>query len=504
MSERKEIAKKSIIITALDQIITYFLNFLSRKVFLMTIGVGYLGLNSTLAQILGTLSVSELGIQAVIIYRLYKPMVEKNQPEVCQIVSVIRYLYHYVAGFIFLGSLVVVPFLPCLINDVIISWDIIYIAWLMMALTTTLSYTMNYNSTVLFADQKQYIYQRIHLVLNAAMVSINLFLLYFLQNYLLFLAVGLANTLMSNFVLLYLRRKLYPWIAMVNPSKELIKDVGRSTLDVFAGRIAGYMLNSTSYMVISIFISTTMVGYVSNYTTLFVALSFIISNICGPIQALVGNMLVSRDHHDIEAFVKKFGYSLYAIGSVMILMAALLIDDFVTIFYGGEYVLDWFVVYILVLELYVTQTQIAAGIILDADGQFRIERQFYIKAAILTGGLCVAGAVYLGVSGVLGGLLTGRLYLWWSRSYYCFKYVIKDMGKPFRRYIGYHLSWLILFLILWQSLEKAFHFWGTEVSLLTMVAKGIVILFVAVFVQWLFFGRTAEFQYLSAFLHKSR
>ena len=255
-------------------------------------------------------------------------------------------------------------------------------------------------------------------------------------------------------------------------------------------------------MVISAFISTTAVGYVSNYTTISIAVGYIISNICGPIQALVGNMLAGRDGREMVGFTKRLGYAIYALGAVLILLMALLIDDFVELFYGKEYILDSIILYLLVAELYITQNQSATGLMLDAAGKFHIERQFYIKSAVLTVVLSVLGALAMGVPGVLGGILSGRIYLWWCRGYYCHKYVIKDTGKAFRQFLFYQAEWLLTFLVTWQLLRFAFKMMFLGISLEVMILKAIIILLVAVIMQIVVFGRTAEFSYLKGFFYK--
>ena len=164
MNKRKKIARSSIIISTLEQISAYVLSFVARRIILVTIGIEYLGLNATLAQMLGALSVTELGVQGVIIYRLYKPVAQNDHKSVCELISIIRKFYQIIALIIVIGSIVLLPFLRLIITNINVSWNTIYVAWFMMALSSALSYTMNYNSVVLFADQKQYIYQAIHLV----------------------------------------------------------------------------------------------------------------------------------------------------------------------------------------------------------------------------------------------------------------------------------------------------------------------------------------------------
>lgn len=496
MNARRDIARKSVMITAIGQVSSYILSFFSRKMVLMTLGVDYLGLNSTITQMLGTLSVSELGIQTVIIYKLYKPVVEGDRRGICEIMGVIRFLYRVVAAFILAASLVMIPFLQWMITDVSIPWSRIYLAWIMMACTTALSYTMNYNSTILFADQKQYLYQGIHLVLNITLVAVNCVLLYVVRSYFLFLAIGMVNTIAGNGVLLLLRRKLYPWVRYVKASKELVKDITRSALDVFAGKVSAYVFNSTDHIVISALISTALVGYAGNYTTIFLAGTYLISSLCGPIQAMVGNMLAAGGDLDIAGFMKRFSYAIYFIGVTLIIPTALLVDDFITLFYGLAYRMDKTVVYLLVADMYISQAQSSTGVMLDAGGQFSVERRFYIVSSVINIFCSVVGALSIGLAGVFLGTVIGRSYLWVSRAYNCHKYIVKNTGRRFCAYIFYNAIWLSVFLATFVLLRIGFDQFLSEVSILMFIVKGAIAVAATIGVQFLLFGRTQEFQYL--------
>lgn len=495
MNNRRTIARKSIVITSMEQFFTYLLSFISRRIMLITIGVDYLGLNSTLSQILGALSVTELGIQGVIIYRLYKPVVEGNRKSICELMSVIRSFYRIVTMIIFAGAIGLVPFLRLLITDVTIPWSQVYMAWLMMALASALSYTMNYNSVILFADQKQYIYESIHLVLNISIVCINIILLYNVQSYFLYLLLNVVNTMSGNVVLLILRRNLYPWIRYTKVSKELVKDVAGSTMDMFAGRISGYVFNSTDNIVISALISTAVVGYIGNYTTITRAVAGLISSLCGPIQALIGNMLAGEGNTQLARFVKKYSYVLYVIGILLIIPTALLLDDFVILIYGGQYVQDNIIVYLLITELYITMAQASTGAMLDADGQFHIQKHFYAVSAIINIVLSVIGAITIGLAGVILGTIIGRIYLWLCRAYYCYKNVVKNTHEELVRYTLYNVKLLAVFVGSLILLRLSYTIWLTDVSIVLFIVKGTIAVAVVTAIQTLVFGKTDEFQY---------
>ena len=74
---RTENSIKNIFSGFASNIVTSLLSFVSRTVFIKTIGKLYLGVNGLLSNVLGLLSLTELGIGLAINYSLYKPLAEK-------------------------------------------------------------------------------------------------------------------------------------------------------------------------------------------------------------------------------------------------------------------------------------------------------------------------------------------------------------------------------------------------------------------------------------------
>ena len=90
MSSTDSRVKKSLL-NARVNLIFYFLvlilSFFSRKIFLNTLGPDFMGLTGTLTNILGMLSIAELGIGTSISFHLYKPIREENYTQINEYLS---------------------------------------------------------------------------------------------------------------------------------------------------------------------------------------------------------------------------------------------------------------------------------------------------------------------------------------------------------------------------------------------------------------------------------
>lgn len=90
------------------------------------LGADFVGLTSTLQNLLGFLNLAELGIGSAIGFVLYKPLFDRNELKINEIVSVFGYLYRWI-GFIILGAgLILACFLPLIFRIRILRRELFF------------------------------------------------------------------------------------------------------------------------------------------------------------------------------------------------------------------------------------------------------------------------------------------------------------------------------------------------------------------------------------------
>ena len=132
---RTENSIKNIIMNFLYNILNYGLRFISRIIFVKTLAEVYLGVNGLLSNVLGILSLTELGIGTAIGYSLYEPLAKKDNDKISSLMQFYKKAYHIIAIIVLLLGLVLLPVLPYLIKDTadIENLNIIYIIFLLNA-----------------------------------------------------------------------------------------------------------------------------------------------------------------------------------------------------------------------------------------------------------------------------------------------------------------------------------------------------------------------------------
>ena len=88
---------KNIAIAMISQLIIIILGFVSRKVFIDSLGTDYLGINGLLTNVLSMLSLVEGGMGVSIVYHLYKPLAQDDIPQVISLVQFYKKVYGYLA-----------------------------------------------------------------------------------------------------------------------------------------------------------------------------------------------------------------------------------------------------------------------------------------------------------------------------------------------------------------------------------------------------------------------
>ena len=86
------------------------LNFVCRTIFIYTLGKTYLGVSGLFSNILSIMSLAELGIGDAIVYKMYKPVAEKDYEQIKSYMQFYKKAYWIIGSFIFCVGLLLTPF----------------------------------------------------------------------------------------------------------------------------------------------------------------------------------------------------------------------------------------------------------------------------------------------------------------------------------------------------------------------------------------------------------
>ena len=98
------------------QVLTMLLGFVTRTVFIYTLGKSYLGISGLFQNVLQILSITDLGLESAIVFSLYKPLAEKDEMKIASIMALYKKAYRVIGLIVFCVGLCLMPALPFLIK----------------------------------------------------------------------------------------------------------------------------------------------------------------------------------------------------------------------------------------------------------------------------------------------------------------------------------------------------------------------------------------------------
>ena len=390
--------------------------FILRKVFLSALGLDYAGLESVFANILSLLSLAELGVGPAITYRLYKPLAQGDRREVALLMGAYRRFYRIIALVITIIGIVFSFFLPYIIKNTPIHTEKLYIYFYLYLLQTSASYLLAYKRSILLADQEQYVTVIVDIIFNILQFIIRLLVLYYTQNYSLYLVFGIIRVVVGNAVISRICDRNYPFLIdnewnKKSDIKSKMKDMSQDIGYILFHKIGHYVYYSTDGIVISSFLGLAKAGLLSNYNMIVGVISNLIIQCSSAIQASVGNLvsLTKEDKDAVQLLLKRLNYLYYSILSFCTICLFCLLSPFVRLWLGEDYVISQGVVLVICINLFVFCFHQPIANLYTVTGLFKEDKITSPAAAILNLVVSVLTVKEYGLIGVYIGTILGSL-----------------------------------------------------------------------------------------------
>ena len=407
---------KNIVASVGYQIVNIVLSFVSRTVFINVLGVGYLGINGLFNDVLSMLNMADLGFSTAMTFSMYKPLAEKDYDTLAGLTCFYKKVYRIIALLIAGIGVALIPLLPYLVN-LQQEIDHLVLYYLLFLASNVASYLVTYKTTVLYADQKNYIllkYTAIWSIMQTATLTV---VLYVTHNYIVFLVMQVLFVYSMNFHKSYVAQKRYPFInKKVKLPKEkksaIFKDVGSA----FLYKISNVMLTATDNSLISVIIGTEMVGYYSNYQIIILKLSNIVSTLFSSLIASLGNLIVKEDSEHRYAIFKIMQSVSAILSSFCVTCLFLLEEDFIRVWLGPQFTLGMFTLTAIVFNFYFTISVMPVTTFREAAGLFRKTKYIMVCTAVLNIVFSIILGKLIGLAGILFATSLSKIltYFWYE------------------------------------------------------------------------------------------
>lgn len=486
--------KKSIVNIAgnlTQQIVAIILNFVSRTVFIRTLGVEYLGIKGLFSDILGLLSMVDLGLNTAMIYSFYKPLAEKDERKISALTTFYKKIYNIIALLAGAAGIALTPFVRYIVNT---ERDIpnLEIYFLFSVAGIVASYLWVYKTSILTADQKNYYISRIQIVTTFIKTILQICVLCLFESYAAYLALGVAFNCITNIIASKKSERLYPYIRKKEVLNKREKRAIFSTLkSVFIFKISSVLINATDNTLISVIVGTVAVGYYSNYLMINTKLIALFSLFFTSITASIGNLIMREDSKKkYEIFACEQAISFMFCGVIVPCYIGL-INDLIIVWLGREFCLSNIVVFMVALNLYMSCAMQPLWSYREATGLYTKTKWVMAVCAALNIVLSIALGIHLGVAGILLASVISRVvtYVWYEPKLLFGIYFERSSAVYFR---GLILNFILVVILGMVSMKISqmlpVYSWGL------LIVKGAAYALVSAFIILFFYYPTQGFQ----------
>lgn len=477
-------------------VLTIFLGFFTRKVFVDEVGVEYLGLNGLLSNILGVMTLLEGGFAASVVYNLYKPLADDDRPAILALLQLYRKVYRYIAVGVCAFGLAIYPFLKYFIAD-ISQLDYVGVVYIIFLFNSLIQYFTAYKWALINTSQKNYKLVSINMVYQVGLSVAKILILVYTKNYILYLVVESVFGILLNVAMVMKCNRMFPYVVNA-PRYTVDKSVKQKIITnmkaLFLHSLGGYFMHSTDNIVISAYIGVGIIGLYSNYTLLISTVKSFASQALSSFSESVGHLLASESSDYAYKVFKTIFFVNFVVISVPVVVTATSIQPFITFWLGEQYRLSTVTLAVILVNFYVDGMRSSALTFKVKSGIFTQDRFTPLLQGLINLGLSLLLVRFWGLTGVLAATAISIMAIaFWQWPRLIYKHTFhRPVGSYFRKYFGYTMA----FLVAMTLSVFVCGLYELESPLLQAMCNAVVSLALTAVTYYLLFARTPEFRSL--------
>ncbi len=422
---------------AIPQIVILLIGFFKIKIFIKLLGNDQVGLYQLYGQIMAYLILVEGGVGTAILFRLYKPIKEKNNEQISSIMSAASVIFKVIGTLIIVAGVILSFFVHFFVKDTEgISRSYMQITFIIYLLSQACFYFTIHYRTMFEAEQKRYIpniiFQTATIIKGVLEIVIAL-----LGHGLIEILISLTVcTLVANLVMTIVFKKYYKDKINMKAKKDfsMLKDVK----DLSINTLGNLLTNNIDILIISKIIGLPFVVIYTTYNYFVEALKQFVDKIAGATMASVGDLIIESKEKAGKVF-DEFNQMVSYIGSVLCAPLFIIVNQFIDIWYEGEIVTSISLAILFTIILYYQVIRIPLKVYTFSSGKFREIKIFVILEILINVTLSIILAKFMGIPGVLIATVTSLFIADFTTKPVviykkiidgnCFKYYIKAISN---------------------------------------------------------------------------
>lgn len=355
---------KRIALSWIVEIIPYFiigfLGLIKYSVLINSLGSELNGYYDFINRIISYLFLVEAGFTSAVTFKLYKPFANDDKETIIKIYNGSKKIYRKIGLIIFALIFITCFLLPTVfgvkthITEVIICFAIISCSYLLPFFCCSYSY-----SSVLFADQKKYVYSLITNIIRILCDILIIALVKMFPSLVTIAIIILVVKILEEVSTYIVGKKAYPWL---KKSLEVDTSATEMTKDVFWHQLGYLIANNVDSILIMKFIGAVMVSVYGAYNYITSFLYTIMNRIAQVISHPFGNSFAKDDKKKTYKLFREYQVFMILLGVSIGLCYILGIRGFIslwvkdkTVNYLTDYI-NYFTVVLFGLNLFLSIT----------------------------------------------------------------------------------------------------------------------------------------------------
>ncbi len=387
---------------SLNIIVTLAVPFFTRTCIILYLGAEFVGLGSLFTSICGILNLVELGFGSAITFSMYKPIAEQDDEKVCALLRFARIVYFLMGCIVLAIGLALMPFLPQLM-DAPPEGINIYLLFAIYLGSTITSYMMfSYRYCLIIAMHRNDVYLNITTTVRVVVAALQIYVLLAYRNFYLYCLCTLINNVLTNVFTGIISTRMYPHLrcrGKLQPDE--IKSIKKQVGGLLTQKMTSQSRNAFDSIVISRYLGLKSVGMYNNYFMIMNSVSMLLSLLVRSMEGGMGNSVAVETKEKNYKDMRKINFIFMWISSWFCVAMFVLIQPFMELWTGSEYMFSLVVAALFSLYLFVQQATGVIGNYVSATGSWWHCKTAYIIEAMGNLVLNFLLGYFFGVIGVL-------------------------------------------------------------------------------------------------------
>jgi O-antigen/teichoic acid export membrane protein len=319
----------------------------------------------------------------------------------------------------------VTPFISIIIGNMpdIPHITLIYI---LFVINSASSYFFVYKKSIIVADQIKYIESSVSVIFSVIINITQILFMILTHNYIVYLLIMIFFTVMQNAVYSVKSRQLYPFLTSKNVmplEKSEIKQIKKNVGAMMFHKIGAVLVNGTDNLLIAKFVSVISVGLYSNYLLIKIAITNALTIVFSSATASIGNLNAEDNDESKNSVFKKVNFVCAWLFGFCSICLFCLYNPFIRIWLGDQYLFTTEIVFIIILNFYVSGMRQSVLTMREAMGLFWNDRYKPLFESTIHFAVSITLAVDYGITGIFVGTLVSTLTTcFWIEPYVLYKY----------------------------------------------------------------------------------